>query len=300
MLAYPATLMAATLITVVTVALSERAGAVAAAACVLFALWASVKNEDRLQISPAWTADGVSAGATALEDARKRFYGPSDRVTYMVFGGNSENAHAVFISDKLDLVCRWFHLYPHSTDGQLEETTECSRQEDPTLVLVTLGFFDSRAAPPKWGAFVAGARRLLDSEYELVETEHPGFEVWKRSAPAGRVGFCGALRTEAAWLGSRRGRADLALFHEFEPPPTGGGHQFLRALVGELARARGRGGAQPRLGGDPRRASSTRSTSTSRGCGGSRGRTAGWCTASTGRSASTAGSTTARTRGSPS
>jgi glycosyltransferase involved in cell wall biosynthesis len=34
----------------------------------------------------------------------------------------------------------------------------------------------------------------------------------------------------------RRGGADLALFHEFEPPPSGGGHQFLRALVGELER----------------------------------------------------------------
>ncbi len=32
----------------------------------------------------------------------------------------------------------------------------------------------------------------------------------------------------------RRGGADVALFHEFAPPPTGGGHQFLRALVGEL------------------------------------------------------------------
>jgi glycosyltransferase involved in cell wall biosynthesis len=35
---------------------------------------------------------------------------------------------------------------------------------------------------------------------------------------------------------ARRGGADLALFHEFAPPPTGGGHQFLRALVGELER----------------------------------------------------------------
>jgi glycosyltransferase involved in cell wall biosynthesis len=34
----------------------------------------------------------------------------------------------------------------------------------------------------------------------------------------------------------RRGGADLALFHEFAPPPTGGGHQFLRALLGELER----------------------------------------------------------------
>jgi glycosyltransferase involved in cell wall biosynthesis len=36
--------------------------------------------------------------------------------------------------------------------------------------------------------------------------------------------------------GRRRAGADLALFHEFAPPPTGGGHQFLRALVAELER----------------------------------------------------------------
>ena len=34
----------------------------------------------------------------------------------------------------------------------------------------------------------------------------------------------------------RRSGADLALFHEFAPPPTGGGHQFLRALVSEFER----------------------------------------------------------------
>jgi glycosyltransferase involved in cell wall biosynthesis len=41
-------------------------------------------------------------------------------------------------------------------------------------------------------------------------------------------------RIEIDWVASRRGRADLALFHEFEPPPSGGGHQFLRALELEL------------------------------------------------------------------
>ena len=46
------------------------------------------------------------------------------------------------------------------------------------------------------------------------------------------------LRTEVDRVRSRGGHADLALFHEFEPPPAGGGHQFLRALVREL---RGRG-----------------------------------------------------------
>jgi glycosyltransferase involved in cell wall biosynthesis len=42
------------------------------------------------------------------------------------------------------------------------------------------------------------------------------------------------VRTEADLLAARRGRADLALFHELEPSPAGGGHQFLRALVREL------------------------------------------------------------------
>ena len=45
-------------------------------------------------------------------------------------------------------------------------------------------------------------------------------------------------RTEVDRLASRNDRADLALFHALEPPPAGGGHQFLRALLGEL---RGRG-----------------------------------------------------------
>ena len=40
--------------------------------------------------------------------------------------------------------------------------------------------------------------------------------------------------TEVDLLRSRRGRADVALFHEFAPSPSGGGHQFLRALVREL------------------------------------------------------------------
>ena len=42
------------------------------------------------------------------------------------------------------------------------------------------------------------------------------------------------VRTEADLVRSRGGRADVALFHEFAPSPSGGGHQFLRALVREL------------------------------------------------------------------
>jgi len=44
------------------------------------------------------------------------------------------------------------------------------------------------------------------------------------------------ISLEYDWLRTRRGRADLALFHDFAPPPAGGGHQFLRALVRELER----------------------------------------------------------------
>ena len=109
-----------------------------------------------------------------------RYYGDSEHVTYMVFGGNSENAHAVFISDRFDLVCRWFHLYPHSTDDQLDETTECSRREEPMLILVTLGFFDERAGG-SWRSFVANARHQLGTRYERVVDVYPGFQVWKRA-----------------------------------------------------------------------------------------------------------------------
>jgi glycosyltransferase involved in cell wall biosynthesis len=49
-----------------------------------------------------------------------------------------------------------------------------------------------------------------------------------------RVG--GRARTEVDWLGSRRDGRDLAVFHEFTPPPYGGGNQFLLALVGEVER----------------------------------------------------------------
>lgn len=43
-------------------------------------------------------------------------------------------------------------------------------------------------------------------------------------------------RTEVDWILSRRGRADVAIFHEFHSPPYGGGNQFLLALAGELRR----------------------------------------------------------------
>jgi glycosyltransferase involved in cell wall biosynthesis len=43
-------------------------------------------------------------------------------------------------------------------------------------------------------------------------------------------------RAEADWLRTRRDGADVAVFHDFHPPPYGGGNQFLLALVGEFER----------------------------------------------------------------
>jgi glycosyltransferase involved in cell wall biosynthesis len=43
-------------------------------------------------------------------------------------------------------------------------------------------------------------------------------------------------RSYVDWLSSRRSGADLSVFHEYEPPPSGGGHQFIRALSRELER----------------------------------------------------------------
>jgi glycosyltransferase involved in cell wall biosynthesis len=44
------------------------------------------------------------------------------------------------------------------------------------------------------------------------------------------------VRTYVDWLSSRHGRADLSVFHDYVPPPSGGGHQFVRALSRELER----------------------------------------------------------------
>ena len=44
------------------------------------------------------------------------------------------------------------------------------------------------------------------------------------------------LRGASAQLRARYRPADLSIFHDFAPPPSGGGHQFLRALWGDFAR----------------------------------------------------------------
>jgi len=48
-----------------------------------------------------------------------------------------------------------------------------------------------------------------------------------------KIGLCGVSRSVNDFLFVIIGQftsADLSIFHEFEPPPTGGGHQFLRTF----------------------------------------------------------------------
>lgn len=49
-----------------------------------------------------------------------------------------------------------------------------------------------------------------------------------------RRNFSNLLALAGGWIAS----ADLSIFHEFEPPPTGGGHQFLRAFMRQAAAKR--------------------------------------------------------------
>ncbi len=44
------------------------------------------------------------------------------------------------------------------------------------------------------------------------------------------------LRSTGAQLRAHYRPADVAIFHDFAPPPSGGGHQFLRALWGDFTR----------------------------------------------------------------
>jgi hypothetical protein len=180
MLAYPATLIGATLIAVAA-RLGARIGTVAAAVFVVFALWTSVKNDGGLEVSSAWSSPPISAGAIALERARLRFEPNAKHVTYMVLGSNSENGHAAFIGDEFDLACRWFQLYPFSLPEQFDETLACAKSKRPEFVLVTLGFFETPSDGSPWAGFVSSSRELLDRRYELVEREGPGFQVWRQN-----------------------------------------------------------------------------------------------------------------------
>jgi hypothetical protein len=179
LLAYPAALGTATLV----VALNDvwkPLGFVAAAACVVFAGWSSLKHEDLSKLDTrTWTSEPLSTPGLALEETRDRFFRNAPRVTYAVFGRNTEDGHAAFVDASMDLRCRYFHQYPFYRDDQLAETLACARRDQPDLILVTTSFYDPRPARPAWEAFVAETRAFLGARYQLV-TEEGMSQVWLR------------------------------------------------------------------------------------------------------------------------
>jgi hypothetical protein len=183
MLAYPVALGVAAIVAYAG-SLARWSGVVVAVLCAAFALWSTAKVETDGLSTRAWTEAPDKVPSDALERARLRSFADDRTVTYMVFGTNSENAHAVFIDDAFDLSCRWFHLYAFSPPELFRETLDCAQTSAPELILVTLGFDTTGAADPDWRSFVAGSRAFLESEYELIEEAEPGFEVWKRKAEA--------------------------------------------------------------------------------------------------------------------
>jgi hypothetical protein len=154
-------------------------GVCAAVVCVLFAARASVGQEDLSTLAlRARTTKPLSTPGLALESTRLRFFPNAARVTYAVFGRNTEDGHAAFVQ-RMDLSCRYFVQYPFSRDSQLAETLDCARRERPMLILLTTSFYDPMPGEPAWEAFVASTRALLGSRYDLV-TERGMSQVWRR------------------------------------------------------------------------------------------------------------------------
>jgi len=179
LLAYPIALGAATLVRGAK-HLWRPLGALTAASLVLFAAWSSLKLEDLSELTiRTWTTAPVSTPGVTLESVRLRSFPHTERVTYAVLGRNSEDGHAAFLDNTMDLRCRYFHLYPFYRQEQLDETIDCIRREQPMLILVTTSLYDPMPARPRWEGFVAESRALLASRYRLVR-EVGMSQVWRR------------------------------------------------------------------------------------------------------------------------
>lgn len=179
LLAYPAALAAATFV-LAGRQLWRPLGVVAAACCVGFAAWSSLKHEDLSRLTlRTWTTAPVSTPGLALESTRQRLFPDARHVSYAVFGRNTEDGHAAFLDDSMDLSCRYFHQYPFYRQAQLDETLDCARRTRPRLILVTTSLYDPMPGEPRWERFVAGVRALLADRYRLV-TEQGMSQVWAR------------------------------------------------------------------------------------------------------------------------
>ena len=231
----------------------------------------------------------------------------------MVFGGEqrerARRLHRRRVRPRLPLVPP---LLRSASTEQFDETLDVRRARGARCSFSSRSASSTRAgATSGVGRVRAGARafprRATTSTSRRGASGLPGLEAATVSAvtprrlrapsrDAASARSRRGRRTEVDVVGDARGRADLALFHEFAPPPSGGGHQFLRALDARARGSRARWSSRTASRAGRRPASSTRSTSTSAAATVRGARARAWCTASTARSASTAGSTTARTR----
>ena len=87
-------------------------------------------------------------------------------------------------------------------------------------------FVFRRCTAPEYPASVGA---LLFGDHGSANEAAGGGRARAHGRPPGRA----VVRTELDVRARRSGAADLAVFHDDAPPPSGGGNQFLRGLVRE-------------------------------------------------------------------
>ena len=126
-----------------------------------------------------WWDTPRSASAQTLDRAAAS---SSAEATYARLGPNTDDGHAAFIDEKLNLACPIFHQYDFSNN--LNEVLSCIRDAEPQLILVGPQFTPlHKSATKSWDSFVSEGRQLLHNRYEQAVKMPDGGEtvaVWKR------------------------------------------------------------------------------------------------------------------------
>jgi hypothetical protein len=217
MLAFPALLLIAFVVARVAAALPAHAAAVARVAAVCAAAALGIVVLGGTAAAPYARAGGVgywfdagrSETAEELERAAASRFPRARTITFAHLGQNDEEAAAAFLDDRFELACPAIAQYvftPH-----LDRVLRCDEAKRPQLVLVTQKFQREAHAPAEWDRFVASGRRLLQRDYERVETRrtpngHAAVWALARVAAAARAAAPTrvAAPTRAAASGARR------------------------------------------------------------------------------------------------
>ena len=154
-----------------------------------FALWSTAKNEDRVAISPGWTAHAESATGRSRSRRRGRATSirPSASRTWSS-AGTARTRTRSFIEDGFDLVVPLVPPLSAQPRVAVRGDDRVRRSaRSPSSILVTLGFFDDREPDGRARGRRSSrdARRLLERRLRARREEHPGYQVWKRRNPDG-------------------------------------------------------------------------------------------------------------------